>query len=214
MRFPILAATLIAAAPLAGAAATIDLFDDRAAFLLAAGPVMQEDFNGVAGEPSFRTAPLAVGGLTLLNTSLDDKGFIDEPPFMFEVYDIDGTNVANLQVTNETTVTIGFAAPATAFGASFSHLNNDELRAVFEIDDQTVTPPVQDGPTIQFVGLVSDEAFTSLTIRNVSGAVDGFSMDNVVYNATDASPISLPASAAMLAPALLGLALLARWRRS
>ena len=51
-------------------AAAITTYTDAAAFAAAAGPLSLETFNGVIGEPDFRTSPLMVGDLTLQGLSL------------------------------------------------------------------------------------------------------------------------------------------------
>jgi hypothetical protein len=202
----------------AAEAASLQFFTDRATFEAAAGNLKNENFNGVVGEPSFNGATLTVGDLTLRNDNDFGRGFIDQPPFLSPsnppAYDVDGTANANLltaaQIAGQDDffVDIGFAAPITAFGADFSAFNSDVQRSFFEVLGQTFNPPITQGSVVQFIGFVSDTAFTQLRITG-SNFTDGFGMDNIAYGPV-VTAVPLPPAALFLASALAALGMVRR----
>jgi hypothetical protein len=191
------------------AAATFTVFTDRALFDAAAGATSSENFNSVVGEPSFNGSDLTVGDLTLRNDNTISRGYIDQPPAEFSVFNIDGTANANIFTDTNRSFTLGFSSAITAFGADFGGMNDGLQRSVFNVLGDDIFAPIQSGNTVQFFGFISDMAFSSLSIFDVNDEGDGFSMDNVSYGTTIA-PVPLPAGGLLLLSALGGIAALRR----
>ena len=192
-------------------AATITEFTSRAAFDLAVGPTTTEDFNSFVVETPFHTIPLDVGDFTLSMTgtpvTTSGRNRIDLPPPLFSVFDVDGTNIANVLTTSDDSFFITFDVPTTAFGADFASWNDGFLRTDVVVDGiDVLTPPVGGGSTVRFYGFSSDTPFTTVRFRGLDN--DGYGIDNVSYLVTSAIPE--PSTLALLGIAVGALT----WRRS
>lgn len=151
-----------------------------------------------------------MGDLTIRNDNNNAaRGLIDIPPHIFGIFSVDGTANANFVVNKEfNEVVLTFANAVTAFGADFAALNNDALGVEFEVLGERITPPVQQGATVQFFGFTSDTAFTTVSLVGASAnsAFDGFAGDNITFgDALEATVVPLPAPAGLLVAALAGL---------
>ena len=192
-------------------AATFNTFTDRTAFEAATASVQTEDFNSFESEVSFNGQDLTIGDLTLRNDSSNQgRGLIDIPPHIFGIFSVDGTANANFVVNkNFNSVVLTFANTITAFGADFAALNNDALGVEFEVLGERITPPVQQGTTVQFFGFTSDTGFNSISLVGASetSPFDGFAGDNFTFGdaIVEATVVPLPAPAGLLLAAMAGL---------
>jgi hypothetical protein len=202
-------AALVAGAS-TGASASLTLYTDRAAFQAAlTGGFSTENFNGVVGEPSFQTAPLAVGSLTLQGAGANqqDRNFIDQAPALFPEFNVDGSAFAHLLVNSSqggSSVTIGFASSVFGFGADFAGMQDGLLRTELMVGSDVFTPAITATNTIRFLGFISDTAFSTVTLRSASANNgDGFGVDNVTFGNVETVPE--PTGLALVVTALAGL---------
>lgn len=208
------AAVIVGGASGAASAATFQTFTDRSAFEASASALTTEDFNGVAGQPSFSGTSLSVGGLSLITTgtpSSGERNAIDQPPAQFPEFSIDGTAFANVLLNGgDDTFTINFASPVTAFFADFGGLNDGFERSQIIVGGDVISVPVTPGDEIRGFGFISDMLFSSVSITDANGDNDGFSVDNVSFGGGDVSPVPLPATLPLLLGGLLALGLVRR----
>jgi hypothetical protein len=197
-----------------GASAAITTFTNRGAFQAALGSFSVENFNSVVGEPSFRSSPLTIGSLTLQGFGGDQFGrnFIDQPPYQFSVFNIDGTTNVNAVTTpGDAGFTITFASAVRGFGADFAAFQDDAARSRIVIGGDTVIPAVNSGNIIQFLGFTSTATFTSVRFEgNIAG--DGFALDNVTFGGV-AAAVPEPATWAMMLIGFAGLGFASQARR-
>jgi hypothetical protein len=164
------------------------------------------------------TLAIAVGAIgaaeaTTLTTSgqnlvAGERNAIDQPPTTIVAYDIDGTAVANILLSDPSHVfTLNFSSAITSFFADFARLNDDGLNTEILVNGTVVTPSVDGG--VRGFGFISDTAFNLITVRYVAN--DGFAMDNVAYGGIAAIP--LPASLPLLLAAVGAVGLVRRRRR-
>lgn len=178
------AAMLFGAAP--ASAAAITTYTDAAAFAAAAGPLSLETFNGVVGQPEFRTSPLTVGDLTLqgFGPSQFDRNYIDQPPAQSSINDVDGTPFATVYTLSDNDfisgLTISFSHSVTAFGGTFADWNDSFLRGQISVLGQLVEPTVTIGNQVRFFGFVSDTPLNQLTFQAEGIFGDSFGLDNVL----------------------------------
>lgn len=217
--------SLLAAAVTMGLGATaqaaIVAYDSKTAFESVFVQTGSEDFNGVAGQPSFSGTAFDLGSFSLMtsgaNLSTDEgRNAIDQPPPLFSSFNVDGTAFANILLNaSDQTFTIVFSEAITAFGADFGGMNNSQARTSVTVAGETVVPSVTSGNQVRFFGVVSDVAFTTLVFA-FNENNDGFSMDNVVFGtgAFAADPVPLPAAAVLFAPAIGALVGLRRKKKA
>jgi hypothetical protein len=194
-RFPVATVTAALALALSGPAlASVTVFTDATLFAGAAGPLELETFNGVVGEPNFRTSPVVVGDLSFqgVGPHQSDRNYIDQPPAQFGGLNVDGTTVVNMLTfggVSQSSITITFAHAINAFGASFRSWNSGALRSHIEVLGQSLQPGIAPASEIRFFGFVSDTPFTSLSFVADSGAAgNGIGMDNAYYSAAVPEP--------------------------
>lgn len=225
-----------------GASALVVRYDDRDAFLAAAGAVEMETFEGVLADDNIRAndvygGPSGGADLTdfsvysFANASLPpDWNKIDVAPYGSIYAAFGSTSLTAFLVSDvgETdTLEFWFDAPVTAFGASFYGLNNVSPKLEVWAAGEILGLPVQPDNRFSFVGFVSDTTFTKL--RFLAFASEGFGMDDLIYSvigevgtpAVEApetgggdTVVPLPAAAPLLALGLGALSLAARRRRS
>lgn len=204
---------LVASTTLVGAA-TLTQYADRTTFNAAAGPLSSEDFNSSVSDVSFNLSTIDVGPFTITHSgffSFSDFNFIDVPPLDFAGFDIDGTTLMNGGVFSGDSIILTFDSPIFAFGADFSALNDIDPRSFFEIAGETITLPTALGIEVIFFGIISDTAFTTVTLTALVNIGEGYGMDNVAFGDSELPPVPLPAALPLLLGALGGLGALGRW---
>jgi hypothetical protein len=189
------AAVLIGAVACSGAAsASTVVYTDQAAFVAASGALTLQNFNGFTGTTNLGTAPLTVGGFGVSVSSNSSAAIspggasdnIDGSEFLFA--NLTGT------VADPGALTFTFASAITSFGANFVSFNNNVLRESAVIGGVAIDPlPMSPN----FLGFVSNTAFTSITFRNQMGGGnnDSFGLDNVRYSV---AAVPEPATWAMM----------------
>lgn len=192
-------------------AVIISTFTDRTTFDAATSTTL-ETFNSFSTETAFHTVPLDVGPFTLSmagapNTDAE-RNKIDIPPLEFGVFDVDGTNIANLLTFAGDSLFLTFDTGITAFGVDLASFNNGFLRTQIVVGADTLTPAIADASTVRFFGFTSDAAFNSVEFRGVAN--DGYGLDNVAFGSAVAVPE--PGTLAMLGVGLAGLGFLRRRR--
>ncbi len=180
--------------------AAVITYTTRASFDAAAGPTALETFNTIPTETRFHTVPLDVGDFTLsmignVNTR---RNYIDLVPHQFSQFNIDGSANANVFTDSGESLFLTFDVPIKAFGSDLGNLNDDLIRTHIVADGNVLVPPLADGDTPRFFGLVSDTEFMTVEFRGVRN--DGFSIDNVSY-----SRIPEPCSIALLGIGFTGM---------
>jgi hypothetical protein len=210
------AATAMVAVSAGAANAALTVFTSRAAFETAlSGGFTTETFNGVVGEPAFRTAPVTVGGLTLqgFGSSQFDRNFIDQQPLQFGVFNVDGTAVVNAVTALGTSgLTVTLASGVRGFGADFAAMQDGVFRTQILFGSQAYTPSVTAGNVVTFLGIVSDTPFTTVTFQSASVSTsDGFAFDNVTFGNV-ANGVPEPSTWAMMLVGFAGLAFASRRR--
>ena len=189
-------------------AAIISTFTDRTVFDAVTSTSL-ETFDSIVSEVPFHTVPLDVGPFTLSMTgspSTDpDRNKIDIPPAEFGVFDVDGTNIANVLTFNGDSLFLTFDTAITAFGLDLAAFNDDILRTEVVVGPDTLTPAITVGNQVRFFGFTSDTAFTSVEFRGVDN--DGYGIDNVAFGSV---AVPEPGVLAMLGVGLFGLGFLRR----
>jgi hypothetical protein len=182
-------------------------------FVGAAGPLSLLTFEGLAPGAVASFSPAA--GVTLSRTG-DDYGANLTGVNNTTFGTVFGFNVTAGGATwfgaPEGTMTFTFDSPITAWGAFTTGTQTQfgpEILASFDNGTpQLMSIPPNSGGGVQFIGFISDTPFASITLSKVTGG-DAWGIDDVYYT-TQATPE--PATAALLAAGLLGLA--ARRRRA
>lgn len=191
-------------------AAIISTFTDRTAFD-AVTTTSLETFNSIVSEVPFHTTPLDVGPFTLSMTGSPNtnpaRNKIDIPPAEFGVFDVDGTNIANVLTFNGDSLFLTFDTAITAFGLDLADFNDGGLRTQIVVGLDTLTPAVTGGSAVRFFGFTSDTAFTSVEFRSVIN--DGYGFDNVAFGGGSVA-VPEPGVLAMLGIGLVGLGFLRR----
>ncbi len=175
-------AVVMVAAP---ASAAVTQFTDRTAFEAAAGAVSTETFEGFANmgvSPSTDLGAFTVD--TNGSASLTDGA---------GGFNVNGSRYLNVNITSDTgaggpgSVTFTFDTAITAFGADFRSLNNNVLRTYAVVGGITFDP-LPMAPN--FLGFVSDTAFTTVTFFNPLGGGnnDQFGLDNLTTSGGGAIP--------------------------
>ncbi|WP_372798797.1 PEP-CTERM sorting domain-containing protein [Pontiella sp.] len=127
---------------------------------------------------------LTIGDLTLSGTvTSTTRNFIDAGTInSYAGFDFDGTPFLPSQVGTSDSLTITFAGDVTAFSADFNFFA--DLRTSYFTLNNTANDTLDvyfNANEINNIGFVSDTPFTTITIT--SSATDGFSMDNLTYQA-------------------------------
>lgn len=196
------------AVPASGSVVTT--YTDRSSFEAALLSPSTETFNSFLSEAPFHTTRLDVGPFTLSMTgspsTSSPRNSIDLPPAQFTVFDIDGTNIANVLTALGDSLFFDFDSPTTAFGADFGNFNDGFLRTQIVVDGETLSPGGASGAS--FYGFLTDTPFSTVEFRAVDN--DGFGIDNVTV---ESSAIPEPTSSLGLC-LLLSASLFSRKKRS
>ncbi|NBZ89872.1 PEP-CTERM sorting domain-containing protein [Stagnihabitans tardus] len=202
----------IAASFAAGASqAATTSFTDELLFGLAAGSLTTETFSGATLGTSLHGTVDFGPFSTTLNSTVTGSGFnVIANPGLNAV----GMNGTNLQfgLLDGETLTITFDTAITAFGAIFAAVNNDNTqRSTFSGGGTTDWLPTTPGAFSSFFGIVSDTAFTSITITGLAPS-EGFGIDDLRF--ASATPVPVPASGLLLAGVALAGGWMARRRKA
>lgn len=190
-----LAAGLMAMAP---ANAAVTVYDNSGDFLANAGGILAtEDFNSYGADVSFSGTTIDIGDFTVTHNGSTSTPYnvIDAHPLGIGDFDIDGTSLLNGGVVDGETIVLTFDAPIYAFAADFSALNDGVQRSFFQVAGEDIYLPVLGGVEQQFVGFISDIAFTTITLVSLA-ASEGYGMDNLMYGG--ASEVPIPAALPLL----------------
>lgn len=205
MRKALISSLALATSLVAGAAqAATTSFTNELLFAQAAGNLTTEDFSAATvGTSLIGTVDFGPFS-TIVNSTVTGNGFnvIADPGV-----NAGGMVGRNLQfgLLDGETVTIVFDQAITAFGAMFAAINDlNRARSTFSGGGTTDWLAPVSGAGGRFFGIVSDTAFTSVTITGLSNS-EGFGLDNLRYGT--ATPVPVPASGLLLG----GMALLGGW---
>lgn len=194
MRLPIFAATLALAT--CATAANAVVFTDRALFDAAAPGATVEDFEGVTP-----FGPLGSGGLASVDfgafqvaTSPDAVKVVNVPAFGAFNTTLGGGNYLYLDtdlgfVGTITTITLD--DPTTAFGFSYTDLNEPNATPEITIGGQTFSLALNGVGQELFFGFTSLTAFTTIVIN--SGIDSGYGVDDIAF-AGGGQVVPLPAT--------------------
>lgn len=177
-----LSPVILAASPAAAAITTYEDFSG-AAFAAAAGPTTVFDFNGTP-DGSFDGTSYDVGPFTLTGDATNGFGGMEVIAGHVDA------NVCGAATCGASFgYTIDFAAPITAFAATFfGAATNSSL--TFTVDGNSFAGPIYN---YSFFGFVSDTAFSRITI---SGENELHQFDDVRF--ASAAAVPEPATWAML----------------
>jgi len=213
-------ASLLAIGLLSPAQGAITFHTNQAVWQAAAGPLsFTENFSGFAVDTQFRTAPLAIGGGTIVQEGADQgfRNIIDVVPLDFPLIS-SGTNSGSLFTDIDTTFArITFSTLNSAFGFQAWDAASGEI-AVLEVYDgatligaQTLT-----GASGEFLGYVTTGGTTATSVRfrslNSLAGGEGFYIDNLAGVNASAAAVPEPTTLAMFGIVALGFAG-AGWRR-
>ena len=213
-------ASLLAIGLLSPAQGAITFHTNQAVWQAAAGPLsFTENFSGFAVDTQFRTAPLAIGGGTIVQEGADQgfRNIIDVVPLDFPLIS-SGTNSGSLFTDIDTTFArITFSTLNSAFGFQAWDAASGEI-AVLEVYDgatliggQTLT-----GASGEFLGYVTTGGTTATSVRfrslNSLDGGEGFYIDNLAGVNASAAAVPEPTTFAMFGIVALGFAG-AGWRR-
>lgn len=195
------------------AQAAVVTYTNQAAWLAAAGGsvTVNQDFNSVT--PQNLASEIDLGGGMSLR-SANDKWAIAANASTSDPCSVDGSK--SVCGNNGGVLTFSFANSMTAFGATFTSVNDGMLRTRLELMNGSsviaaLTPAITAGQDDQFFGFVltAGESATALRTKSVIFG-DGFGIDNVLLVNASApdSPgkVPEPGSVAILAIGLLGCA--------
>lgn len=165
---------------------------------LSGGIVTIEDFEGAAVNTVIANGS-TFNGLTY-NFSGGIDGRIDNLYNHFDEKSLAVSRTPDFFLPDES-ISVAFDGPVTAFGIFFNVVLSPAgaLFATTNLGDTAVSSDTYDLSTFQFVGLISDVAFNSVTFGANGTASSGFNVDNMILN-------RVPEPTTM---ALFGLALLA-----
>jgi hypothetical protein len=171
----------------------VTFYSNQADFEAAAGPTTIQTFD-LPSEAAFHTTPVNVGDFTISmegtpNTA-SNLNKIDIPPFGFNVVNVDGSAVANVQLnSSDDTLTLTFDSPIVSIGMDLASLNDGVLRTRISVGGESSSPVATPG-TVRFFGVTSDVAFNHL-VFSYNTATDLFGIDNVRYSfASASSPVN------------------------
>jgi hypothetical protein len=195
--------------------------------------------NSTAAQTSFQTAALAFGGLSTVTFESQATGFyspiavtgasiaLSAPDFGAGFSGI--SNITNGELYGFNTTSgganwLGFAGgsatftltnPTHSFGLWLTGLQtvfSDTTGLAISFNDgapQLLNPPINVNGGAQFYGFTDTNAFSSVTISNLTN--DAWGVDDVQFNSTNTSPVPEPGTLCLLATGLFEVA--RRYRR-
>ena len=177
----------------APAFAASTVYKDRAAYNAASGAQTVIDFNNQAFPTQLGSSPIAFGNLSLSSTA--SSSFVIGSAYT----SIDGSTFLYTSVsTNLQGLTLSFSTPVYSFGFDTNSLNQENQIVI--IGDTTI-PLVGRDQYDGFIGLSSDQAFTSASIkfnRGGSASNDLYGIDNLTFSSAPSAAPEMDSWAMMI----------------
>ncbi len=203
-------ALLAALCATAGSQAALQSYSNEASFLAAVGPVSTENFNSFTSDVT--SAGVALFSFT--DFTVLGRWVIDAPATQLVT---DGSTNLFMDVSFGGFTQLQFSQPLLAWGAWFINRAPDTIR----VDANGLAGPGSfqsvgllspTGSALQFIGFTADQPFNRITFEGSLSSPRTFAIDNLSYAASLAPAVPEPASWALMAAGLTGLAGWARRR--
>ena len=199
---------LLALCPLNSIASLTD-FIDIASFSSTATTLNTYTFNQFNNDVQLSSSPIKFDNFSVSIEGVDESNvsnLIDAAPFVNGPFDIDESTYLFLKTRPTTKIIFDFDQPTHHFGATFSDIQNANVRMEFIVEGQHAIPSasfIQND--IRFYGFYASEPFSKVELQSKNFLTDGFGMDNLMYSM---SPIPLPAGIYLFLSGLVGLGLM------
>ena len=195
-------------------------FQTKDAFERAVGAnrLSTQDFDSIEAPIDFRNSSVAVGELTLSDTS-GFRAIIGRASATLPTLNINNTPLAQLSARDTNGAAIAFNSSITAFGATFAAISDGgrDTRFVFEDGSNLAIPFRGAGMNLAdngFFGFVASDPVRSFSFRRFDGAAaDGFSVDNISFGTAQKAPSQAVPTPALL-PGLIGMGIAAIKRKA
>ncbi|MCJ8318038.1 MAG: PEP-CTERM sorting domain-containing protein [Colwellia sp.] len=174
-------------------------FSDRTAFELALGTSQTEDFDSFVADTSFHPSSIDLDDFSIVVTGNDVRAnynIIDAPALVSSESDVNGSAHMRVFTNINKDLLFTFDYPTFGFGVDIASLN-DGNRTRILIDGVDAILAINPG---DFFGVISTEAFTSVTFQGIINDVYG--IDNVTYSGVQ---VPEPSTLAIFALGMIGL---------
>lgn len=112
-------------------------------------------------------------------------------------------------------VTIAFSSPVNAFGAFFNvNANSGNYLADSAAGTATTGSAAYDTSTFVFAGLISDTAFSSITLSSSDTVLGSYNVPEIEFGASPAATVPEPLTLSLFGAGVLGLATARRRRKN